>query len=111
MRVVSNEDQQNASDYSMKGFFIGMAQWAGVGLFASGIAYSFFPWYRKTQTVNKFYLVMLFSLGGGAYKSDRYMVQYERRGRSALLDETTRKKYELIHGALSEPLEEPKKVI
>jgi hypothetical protein len=53
MRVVSNSDQENASRYAMKGFAIGAAQWAGVGLFASALAYSFMPWYRKTQTVNK----------------------------------------------------------
>jgi hypothetical protein len=53
MRVVSNSDQENASRYAMKGFAIGTAQWAGVGLFASALAYSFMPWYRKTQTVNK----------------------------------------------------------
>lgn len=41
---------------------------------------------------------MCFALGGGAYKSDRYMVNFERRGRAALLDETTRQRYELIYG-------------
>lgn len=53
MRVVSNTDQENASNYAMKGFAIGVAQWASVGLFASGLLYAFMPWYRKTQTVNK----------------------------------------------------------
>lgn len=42
---------------------------------------------------------MCFALGGGAYKSDRYMVNFERRGRAQLLDETTRQRYELIYGA------------
>lgn len=53
MRVVTASDQENASSYAMKGFAIGAAQWAGVGIFASVLMYSFFPWYRKTQTVNK----------------------------------------------------------
>lgn len=53
MRVVTNSDQENASNYAMKGFAIGIAQWAGVGLFASGLLYAFVPWYKKTQTVNK----------------------------------------------------------
>ena len=53
MRVVTNTEQENAGRYAMKGFAIGAAQWAGVGLFASGLLYSFMPWYRKTQTVNK----------------------------------------------------------
>ncbi|GAN08974.1 hypothetical protein MAM1_0235c08494 [Mucor ambiguus] len=98
MRVVTNTEQENAGRYAMKGFAIGAAQWAGVGLFASGLLYSFMPWYRKTQTVNKFYIVMCFGLGGGAYKSDRYMVNYERRGRAQTLDEETKKRYELIYG-------------
>lgn len=41
---------------------------------------------------------MCFGLGGGAYKSDRYMVNYERRGRAQTLDEETKKRYELIYG-------------
>lgn len=53
MRVVTNTEQENAGRYAMKGFAIGTAQWAGVGLFVSGLLYSFMPWYRKTQTVNK----------------------------------------------------------
>ena len=53
MRVVSELDRENASRYAMKGFAIGAAQWAGVGLFASGLLYAFMPWYRRTQTVNK----------------------------------------------------------
>ncbi|ORZ11130.1 hypothetical protein BCR42DRAFT_494168 [Absidia repens] len=98
MRVVSHEDQQGASDYAMKGFALGIAQWAGVGVFASGLLYAFAPWYRRTQTVNKFYIVMCFGLGGGAYKSDRYMVNYERRGRADMLDTETRKQYDRIYG-------------
>ncbi|KAG2223294.1 hypothetical protein INT45_007020 [Circinella minor] len=99
MRLVTESEQNNASSYAMKGFAVGAAQWGGVGLFASALAYSFFPWYRRTQTVNKFYIVMCFALGGGAYKSDRYMVNFERRGRAQLLDETTRQRYELIYGS------------
>lgn len=53
MRLVTASEQDNASNYAMKGFAVGAAQWAGVGLFASALAYSFFPWYRRTQTVNK----------------------------------------------------------
>ncbi|ORZ02583.1 hypothetical protein BCR43DRAFT_481779 [Syncephalastrum racemosum] len=102
MRLVTASEQDNASRYAMKGFAIGAAQWAGVGIFASALAYSFFPWYRRTQTVNKFYIVMCFALGGGAYKSDRYMINFERRGRAALLDETTRQRYELIYGDRNE---------
>ncbi|ORE01484.1 hypothetical protein BCV72DRAFT_245921 [Rhizopus microsporus var. microsporus] len=102
MRVVTSTDQENASKYAMKGFAIGAAQWAGVGLFASGLMYAFLPWYRRTQTVNKFYIVMCFGLGGGAYKSDRYMVNYERRGRAQTLDEETKKRYELIYGEAAE---------
>ncbi|KAI8071427.1 hypothetical protein BC940DRAFT_294434 [Gongronella butleri] len=98
MRIVTSSDQENASRYAMKGFAIGAAQWAGVGIFASALMYSFFPWYRRTQTVNKFYIVMCFGLGGGAYKSDRYMVNYERRGRAEMLDAETRRRYELIYG-------------
>ncbi|KAG1171568.1 hypothetical protein G6F70_006900 [Rhizopus microsporus] len=99
MRVVTSTDQENASKYAMKGFAIGAAQWAGVGLFASGLMYAFLPWYRRTQT---FYIVMCFGLGGGAYKSDRYMVNYERRGRAQTLDEETKKRYELIYGEAAE---------
>ncbi|EIE77665.1 hypothetical protein G6F57_005842 [Rhizopus arrhizus] len=102
MRVVTSTDQENASRYAMKGFAIGTAQWAGVGLFASGLLYAFMPWYRRTQTVNKFYIVMCFGLGGGAYKSDRYMVNYERRGRAQTLDEETKKRYEIIYGSKTE---------
>ncbi|CAO3653790.1 unnamed protein product [Mucor hiemalis] len=98
MRVVTNSEQENASNHAMKGFAVGIAQWAGVGLFASGLLYAFAPWYRKTQTVNKFYIVMCFGLGGGAYKSDRYMVNFERRGRAQTLDEETKKRYELLYG-------------
>ncbi|CAO3674735.1 hypothetical protein G6F56_002549 [Rhizopus delemar] len=98
MRVVTSTDQENASNYAMKGFGIGIAQWSGVGLFASGLLYAFMPWYRRTQTVNKFYIVMCFGLGGGAYKSDRYMVNYERRGRAQTLDEETKRRYEIIYG-------------
>ncbi|KAI9307911.1 hypothetical protein BJ944DRAFT_261163 [Cunninghamella echinulata] len=108
MRVVTASDQENASQYAMKGFAIGAAQWAGVGVFASVLMYSFFPWYRKTQTVNKFYIVMCFGLGGGAHKSDRYMVNYERRGRASLLDEDTRRRYEILYGGKS--IEEDKKI-
>lgn len=53
MRLATNTEQETASRHAMKGFFIGMAEWAGVGIFASALAYSFFPWYRRTQTVNK----------------------------------------------------------
>jgi hypothetical protein len=53
MRVVTNTEQENAGRYAMKGFYIGIAQWATVGLFASGLLYAFAPWYKKTQTVNK----------------------------------------------------------
>lgn len=53
MRLVTESEQNNASSYAMKGFAVGAAQWGGVGLFASALAYSFFPWYRRTQTVNK----------------------------------------------------------
>ncbi|KAG0745297.1 hypothetical protein G6F57_002292 [Rhizopus arrhizus] len=98
MRVVSNTDQENASNYAMKGFAIGVAQWASVGLFASGLLYAFMPWYRKTQTVNKFYIVMCFGLGGGAYKSDRYMVNFERRGRVQTLDDELKKRYDILYG-------------
>ncbi|CDH50138.1 hypothetical protein RO3G_02369 [Lichtheimia corymbifera JMRC:FSU:9682] len=98
MRLVTASEQDNASNYAMKGFAVGAAQWAGVGLFASALAYSFFPWYRRTQTVNKFYIVMCFALGGGAYKSDRYMVNFERRGRAEMLDKATRERYELLYG-------------
>ncbi|CAO3699131.1 unnamed protein product [Rhizopus stolonifer] len=101
MRVVSDADQQNASDHAMKGFFIGIAQWAGVGLFASGLMYAFMPWYRRTQTVNKFYIVMCFGLGGGAYKSDRYMVNFERRGRVHTLDDELKKRYDILYGSKS----------
>lgn len=59
MRVVSDADQQNASDHAMKGFFVGIAQWAGVGLFASGLMYAFMPWYRRTQTVNKVIIITI----------------------------------------------------
>lgn len=45
---------------------------------------------------------MCFGLGGGAYKSDRYMVNYERRGRAQTLDEETKKRYELIYGEAAE---------
>lgn len=41
---------------------------------------------------------MCFALGGGSYKSDRYMVQFERRGRAQTLDEETKKRYELLYG-------------
>jgi hypothetical protein len=41
---------------------------------------------------------MAFALGGGAHLSDRYMVQFERRGRAAMLDESTRQRYNLIYG-------------
>lgn len=41
---------------------------------------------------------MCFGLGGGAYKSDRYMVNYERRGRAQTLDEETKRRYEIIYG-------------
>ncbi|KAI8989598.1 hypothetical protein BDB01DRAFT_842228 [Pilobolus umbonatus] len=102
MRVVTNSEQEDAGRYAMKGFAIGAAQWAGVGLFASGLLYAFAPWYRKTQTVQKFYIVMCFGLGGGAYKSDRYMVQYERRGRAELLDSETKKRYEVLYGNATE---------
>ncbi|KAI9317048.1 hypothetical protein BX666DRAFT_1941428 [Dichotomocladium elegans] len=102
MRLATATEQDSASNYAMKGFAIGAAQWAGVGLFASALAYSFFPWYRRTQTVNKFYIVMCFALGGGAYKSDRYMVNFERRGRAQMLDKTTRERYELIYGGGAE---------
>lgn len=59
MRVVTSTDQENASRYAMKGFAIGTAQWAGVGLFASGLLYAFMPWYRRTQTVNKVRLLII----------------------------------------------------
>ncbi|KAI8366577.1 hypothetical protein BD560DRAFT_400730 [Blakeslea trispora] len=98
MRVVTESDKENASRHAMKGFAIGAAQWAGVGVFASGLLYAFMPWYRRTQTVNKFYIVMCFGLGGGAYKSDRYMVNFERRGRAQTLDEETKRRYELLYG-------------
>ncbi|KAI8047100.1 uncharacterized protein B0P05DRAFT_566893 [Gilbertella persicaria] len=98
MRLVTESDKEKASNYAMKGFAIGAAQWAGVGLFASGLLYAFMPWYRRTQTVNKFYIVMCFGLGGGAYKSDRYMVNFERRGRAQTLDEETKKRYEIFYG-------------
>ncbi|KAI8379718.1 uncharacterized protein BYT42DRAFT_477780, partial [Radiomyces spectabilis] len=106
MRLVTQSEQDSASRYAMKGFAVGAAQWAGVGLFASALAYSFLPWYRRTQTVNKFYIVMCFGLGGGAYKSDRYMVNYERRGRAQLLDEATRLRYEIIYGETDKEREE-----
>lgn len=98
MRVVSNAEQESAGRHAMKGFAVGAAQWAGVGLFASSLLYAFAPWYKRQQTVNKFYIVMCFALGGGAYKSDRYMVNYERRGRAKLLDEETKKRYEILYG-------------
>ncbi|KAI9276243.1 hypothetical protein BY458DRAFT_506077 [Sporodiniella umbellata] len=101
MRVVTESDKQNASDYAMKGFFIGMAQWASVGLVASGMMYAFLPWYRRTQTVNKFYIVMCFGLGGAAHKSDRYMVNFERRGRAQTLDDELKKRYDILYGAKS----------
>lgn len=41
---------------------------------------------------------MCFGLGGGAYKSDRYMVNYERRGRAKTLDEETKRRYEILYG-------------
>lgn len=41
---------------------------------------------------------MCFALGGGAYKSDRYMVNFERRGRAEMLDKATRERYELLYG-------------
>lgn len=41
---------------------------------------------------------MAFGLGGGAHLSDRYMVQFERRGRAAMLDDTTQQRYNLIYG-------------
>ncbi|ORZ05432.1 hypothetical protein BCR42DRAFT_456852 [Absidia repens] len=110
MRVVTASDQESASNYAMKGFAIGIAQWATVGIFASGLLYAFAPWYRRTQTVNKFYIVMCFGLGGGAYKSDRYMVNYERRGRAEMLDAETRRRYDLIYGGKSDEQEEAKKV-
>lgn len=53
MRVVTNTEQENAGRHAMKGFAIGAAQWASVGLFASGLLYAFTPWYKKQQTVNK----------------------------------------------------------
>lgn len=46
----------------------------------------------------QFYIVMCFGLGGGAYKSDRYMVNFERRGRAQTLDAETKKRYELLYG-------------
>lgn len=46
---------------------------------------------------------MCFALGGGAYKSDRYMVNFERRGRAQLLDDTTRQRYEVIYGDKGAP--------
>lgn len=46
----------------------------------------------------QFYIVMCFGLGGGAYKSDRYMVNYERRGRAKTLDEETKRRYEILYG-------------
>ena len=53
MRVVTNAEKENASRFAMKGFAVGVAQWAGVGVFASTLLYAFMPWYRRTQTVNK----------------------------------------------------------
>ncbi|KAG0168750.1 hypothetical protein DFQ28_002569 [Apophysomyces sp. BC1034] len=108
MRVITESDKDNAAAYSMKGFYRGMAQWGAVGLAVSGILYSFSPWYRKTQTVNKFYIVMCFAMGGAAHKSDRYMVQFERRGRAELLTEAVRKREEILYGDYTE---EPKKVL
>ncbi|GAA5815809.1 hypothetical protein MFLAVUS_009324 [Mucor flavus] len=98
MRVVTNTEQESAGRHAMKGFAIGAAQWASVGVFASGLLYAFTPWYKRQHTVNKFYIVMCFALGGGSYKSDRYMVQFERRGRAQTLDEETKKRYELLYG-------------
>lgn len=41
---------------------------------------------------------MCFGLGGGAHKADRYMVNFERRGRAQTLDEETKKRYDLLYG-------------
>ncbi|CAO3666481.1 unnamed protein product [Umbelopsis ramanniana] len=98
MRVISKEQQEEAGRYAMKGFAIGAAQWGCVGVFATTLASAFFPGFRKTPVQNKFYICMAFALGGGAHLSDRYMVQFERRGRAAMLDETTRQRYNLIYG-------------
>lgn len=53
MRVVTNIEQESAGRHAMKGFAIGAAQWASVGVFASGLLYAFTPWYKRQHTVNK----------------------------------------------------------
>ncbi|KAG2179797.1 hypothetical protein INT43_003580 [Umbelopsis isabellina] len=98
MRVITKEQQDAAGKYAMKGFAIGAAQWACVGVFATAAASVAFPGFKKTPIQNKFYIVMAMALGGGAHLSDRYMVQFERRGRANMLDETTRQRYNLIYG-------------
>lgn len=51
---------------------------------------------------------MCFAMGGAAHKSDRYMVQFERRGRAELLNEAVRKREEILYGDVTE---ETKKVL
>jgi len=98
MRLITREQQEEAGRYAMKGFAIGAAQWGCIGIFATTVASAFFPSFRKVPLQNKFYICMAFGLGGGAHLSDRYMVQFERRGRAAMLDDTTRQRYNLIYG-------------
>jgi len=98
MRVITKEQQEEAGRYAMKGFAIGAAQWGCVGIFATTVASAIFPGFRKTPLQNKFYICMAFALGGAAHLSDRYMVQFERRGRASMLDENTRQRYNLIYG-------------
>ncbi|KAG0166951.1 hypothetical protein DFQ28_007220 [Apophysomyces sp. BC1034] len=98
MRLANNTEQEAASRYAMKGFAVGIAQWGAVGLLASVMMHATWPWYRGLRLQYKFYIVMAAGLGGGAHKSDRYLVHYERRGRSQLLDEVTKQRYELLYG-------------
>ncbi|KAF7727600.1 hypothetical protein EC973_007361 [Apophysomyces ossiformis] len=102
MRLATNTEQEAASRYAMKGFAVGIAQWGTVGLLASVLMHATWPWYRNLRLQYKFYVVMAAGLGGGAHKSDRYLVQYERRGRAQLLDETTKKRYEILYGNQNE---------
>ncbi|RUS17158.1 hypothetical protein BC937DRAFT_90326 [Endogone sp. FLAS-F59071] len=97
MRVVTKAEQEEASAYAMKGFAIGALKWAAVGLCLSGLMQVYVPWYRATRLPNKFYIVMAFGLGGGAHSSDRYLVQYERRGRKEQLAQTRRERWEALY--------------
>jgi hypothetical protein len=53
MRVITKEQQEEAGNYAMKGFAIGAAQWACVGVFATAAASVAFPGFKRTPIQNK----------------------------------------------------------